>query len=183
MPTIPQPPDARRHSRREILRSAAYVTPAVVVIGARPSLTLAASGSHSAPPTVPPGRPNDPVTPPPGGPPGGPIVPPPVDPRVDPAPTRPAQHGSDGPPSTVGERTGGAPAAPVAVSGPVLGVSQPGALLVTALPNTGTGDDAPGNGQEAATALLLGAAAAVAGVAARRFGAASTGTRDAPADE
>jgi hypothetical protein len=184
MPTTPEPPDARRHSRREILRSAAYVTPAVVVIGARPSLTLAASGSQQAPPTDPPGRPRDPVDPPRGDPPGDPRVPPPANPRVDPAPTTPPRTWSAEPPPVVSAPSAGVAAAPGIVSGPVLGVSQPGTLLVTALPSTGAGDGpSAGTGPDATTALLLGAAAAVAGVAVRRYGTANADAPDAPANE
>jgi hypothetical protein len=54
----------------------------------------------------------------------------------------------------------------VAVGGPVLGVAQPGTLVVTALPNTGTGDETSRAGRDAAaTGLILGAATAIGGAA------------------
>ena len=74
---------------------------------------------------------------------------------------------------------------PLAASGPGIARQQPGAVLVTALPNTGARDDAEDTPAPDApvAALLLGAAAALSGSAAIRLrGVAGESGKGAPAD-
>src|SRR5687767_8160070 len=74
MTTFP-PSDPQCHTRRQVLRTAAYVTPTIVAMGLRPSVGLAASGA----------RPGDPALSPPGGQ-GNPLSGPPGDPSIPPPP-------------------------------------------------------------------------------------------------